>query len=132
MAIGKKIQRCKKCPYYSEEVEDYDLHPPIFSLKYLQKNYNLDGRDDLKVDFFNKILVLSQSTWKQLNQYHRHGQGYEKINRDALKAPIPGFIKPDVNFIAFRFSGKAPMVGFRDKSTFYILWFDAGFDLYDH
>ena len=74
----------------------------------------------------------SQSTWKQLNQYHRHGQGYEKINRDALKAPIPGFIKPDVNFIAFRFSGKAPMVGFRDKSTFYILWFDARFDLYDH
>lgn len=132
MAIGKKIQRCKKCPYYSEEMEDYDLHPPIFSLRYLQKNYDLEGMSDFKVAFFDQAIKLSQLSWKQLNQAHRHGLGYEKIKKEAIHAPMPDFIKPDVNLIAFRFCGKAPMVGFRDKSTFYILWFDAGFDLYDH
>lgn len=128
----QKIRRCEQCPYYSMTNVNYDLLQPLFSLAYVQKNYDLDGSNDSKVAFFNQMLKLSKISWKELNQAHRHGLGYEKINRTAIKAPIPSFIKPDVNFIAFRFKGKAAMVGYREQNVFYILWFDERFDLYNH
>jgi len=59
--------------------------------------------------------------------------GYEKIFRTALKTSIPISVTDDVDFIAFRFCGKAPMVGFRgDDGTFFVVWFDRQFKVYDH
>ena len=130
--ISKKIHRCKKCPYYSEQIEDYDLLPPLFSLQYLQKGYDLKNDKDSKVAFFDQMFKLSQIPWKQINQAHRHGLGYEKINQSALKVSIPKFINPDVTLIAFRFDGLAPMIGFRDKNVFYVLWFDTDYNVYKH
>lgn len=46
---------------------------------------------------------------------------------------MPEFITEDkANLLAFRFSGKKPMVGYRIRNIFYVLWFDAAFELYDH
>jgi hypothetical protein len=36
------------------------------------------------------------------------------------------------NIIAFRFSGKKPMVGYKEGHTFNVLWFDRAFDVYQH
>ncbi|WP_228020365.1 hypothetical protein [Sphaerospermopsis sp. LEGE 08334] len=50
--------------------------------------------------------------WNEIHSQGRHQLGYEKISRNAIKAPIPKFITEDVNFIAFRFSGIKAMVGY--------------------
>lgn len=47
-----------------------------------------------------------------------------------IKEAKPACITPDVTLIAFRFWGKAPMVGFRDGRTFHIVWLDVDFSLY--
>ncbi|BAZ81969.1 hypothetical protein PN497_16920 [Sphaerospermopsis kisseleviana CS-549] len=75
---------------------------------------------------------LSKLTWSQIHSQGRHQLGYEKISRDAIKAPIPKFITEDVNFIAFRFSGIKAMVGYRDGAIFYVIWLDRNFTLYNH
>jgi hypothetical protein len=41
-------------------------------------------------------------------------------------------VTEEVNLIAFRFDGKKPMVGYRDGVTFYVLFLDRSFTLYDH
>ncbi|MEG4867017.1 MULTISPECIES: hypothetical protein [Microcoleaceae] len=43
---------------------------------------------------------------------------------------IPSHLQDDVNFIAFRFGGMAPMVGYRDGAVLYIIWLDRDFTLY--
>lgn len=76
---------------------------------------------------------MSRLPWRELRQAPRHGLGYEQIGRDSIRAGIPATVSEDVNFIAFRFDGKKPMVGFRDADgVFNILWIDRDFTLYNH
>ncbi len=62
----------------------------------------------------------------------RHGLGYERIEKNAIKCGIPSVVPDDTDLIAFRFAGNAPMVGYRKERTFFILWLDRDFTLYDH
>jgi len=71
-------------------------------------------------------------TWGEIIQAPRHGMGFETIARNAIRRPIPNHVTDDVTFIAFRFSGKKPMVGYRTDGMFHIIWFDCSYDLYDH
>jgi hypothetical protein len=75
---------------------------------------------------------LSGLVWHQIQSAPRHGLGSEKIPRNAIKVGIPLFLTEDVDLLAIRFSGKKPMVGYRDGTIFNILWFDWNFSLYDH
>ncbi|MBC6472773.1 MAG: hypothetical protein GDA48_08100 [Hormoscilla sp. GM102CHS1] len=110
-----------------------EQQPPMFSLQYMNKDYSLSQcTKDEKAAFADTIAKLSQLTWSEIKSQPRHGLGYEKISREAIRSSIPGQITDDVNFIAFRFCGKAPMVGYRDRSVFYIIWFDRNFTLYPH
>ncbi len=45
---------------------------------------------------------------------------------------MPSVVTEEVNLIAFRFCGKAPVVGFRARRIFHVLWLDRAFKLYDH
>ncbi|MEN8215514.1 MAG: hypothetical protein ABFS56_03910 [Pseudomonadota bacterium] len=107
---------------------------PIFCLKYLDKeNYSLSAcTKEQKAAFAETLFRLSQLTWTTITNSPRHGLGYEKIARTSIRAPIPVHLTDDVTFIAFRFYGKAPMVGYRDGSIFHILWIDRDFTLYSH
>jgi hypothetical protein len=87
---------------------------------------------DDKAAFVDKIRRMSRMTWNELIQAPRHGMGLETISRDSIKRPIPTHVTEDVTLIAFRFSGKKPMVGYRVDGMFHILWFDPDFSLYDH
>jgi hypothetical protein len=71
-------------------------------------------------------------TWSEIIQAPRHGMGFETITRTAIRRPIPTHITEDVTFIAFRFNGLKPMIGYRIEGMFHIIWFDCRFDLYDH
>jgi hypothetical protein len=117
--------------------EIVDLPPeqesPLFSLRYMNKDYSLSQcTKDEKAAFADTLYKLNQLTWSEINACPRHGLGYEKIARSSIRAPIPSHLKDDVNFIAFRFCGKAPMVGYRDGAVFYVIWLDRGFTLYPH
>ncbi len=76
--------------------------------------------------------MLSKMTWSEIQNAPRHGLGTEKLPRSALKAAIPQSVTEDVTFLALRYNGKAPMVGYRDGRTFYLLYLDHNFSLYKH
>lgn len=117
------------------ETEDYDAMAIIFSLERLQDGeFCLSGLDQLhKANFAESIFKRRTMSWRELKQTGRHGLGFEKIPRGKIKAGIPRFITDDNDyFLAFRFKGKAPMVGYRLHNIFYVLWFDHKFNLYNH
>lgn len=106
---------------------------PVFSLHYLNKDFCLSCcTNEQKAAFADSIHRLSQLTWNEIICSHRHGLGYEKISRDSIRSGIPNHITEEVNFIAFRFCGKAPMVGYRDENVFHVIWLDRAFTLYKH
>lgn len=119
----------------NETTVNYDEHPPIFSLERLQGGkFCLQSLDqDGKANFAEAIFRRKNQTWKSIKGMPKHGLGFEKISVSSIKAAIPPFITPDVeHFLAFRFHGKKPMVGYRKNDIFYVLWFDNSFTLYDH
>jgi hypothetical protein len=62
-----------------------------------------------------------------------HGLGYEKIAVTSLLVTPPKFITEDQsNVLVFRFNGLKPMVGYRVRNIFYVLWFDHNFSVYPH
>ncbi|MBT9312156.1 hypothetical protein [Leptothoe kymatousa] len=110
-----------------------EQQPPIFSLEYLQKDYCVtvcQVQDQAK--FAIRLRKLSEMTWKEIKSAPRHGLGHEKISRNSIQESIPSHITDDVTFLAFRFSGMKPMVGYRSGRIFYVIWLDKDFTLYDH
>lgn len=117
----------------SELNRETDSNPPEFSLRYLQKGFCVDACElKEKAALADKLFRLSQLSWAQIRQQDRHKLGYEKIARNAIRSGIPAHITEDVDLIAFRFCGMAPMVGYKYGATFYILWLDRAFTLYQH
>lgn len=118
-----------------EEVPDYNKMPPLFSLERVQSGEycfsNLQQED--KANFADAIFKRKSLTWAELQQVDRHGLGHEKISRTSIKPAIPKFITAEEhNLLAFRFSAMKPMVGYRVKNVFYVLWFDHDFTVYSH
>jgi hypothetical protein len=117
------------------EPTDYESNPPMFSLERIQAGdfcFSALAQDH-KAMFGEAIYRRRTLSWKDIKKADRHGLGFEKIARTSISAPIPAFIKDDVDhFLAFRFNGLKPMVGYRSRDIFYVLWFDWNFTLYDH
>jgi len=119
----------------SREPVTYDNNFPIFSLEKLQPGkYCLSSLDqENKAKFADAIFRRKSLTWNQIKQQDRHGLGTEKIPKTQVKAPIPKFITDDFEFfLAFRYSGLKPMIGYRQRDIFFIIWFDHDFTLYNH
>jgi len=119
----------------SVDPPNYDHRPPIFSLEKLQPGkYCLSelAQED-KAMFADAIFRRKNLTWNQIKRIDRHGLGTEKIAREAIKAAEPKFITEEVDaYLAFRYNGMKPMVGYRQRDVFYVLWFDTDFSLYKH
>ncbi|WP_433966548.1 hypothetical protein [Tunturiibacter gelidiferens] len=109
----------------AESATDYSRETPTFCLRYVDPEYcvSLCEKDD-KAAFADRVRKLSQVTWNEIIQADRHGFGREKIATSSLKRPIPRHLTEDVTFIALRFSGKKPMVGYQSGRTFHAIWFD--------
>ena len=114
---------------------NYDLMPPLFSLERVQqKGYCLsDLCQTDKAAFAQAIFKRRQIPWSDIKKLNKHALGFEKIVKSAIKTPIPPFITDEIeHFLAFRFQGLKPMVGYRQKNIFVVLWFDQNFTLYKH
>lgn len=120
---------------HSSKDDPTEKLPPKFCLRDMRPKYSLvKCNKDEKAAFAGRLFELSRSTWSQLRQMPRKGQGWEIIPQDAIKGDgLHSHLSEDVRFIAFRCCGKAPMVGYRSKDgVFNILWIDRDFTLYDH
>ena len=114
---------------------NYDKLPPIFSLeKLVGDKYCFSNLDDTdKKQFAESIFKRKNLSWSDIKKANRHALGFEKISKDSIKGSKPSFITDDMNeFLAFRFNGKKPMVGYRTQNIFYVLWFDLDYTLYKH
>ncbi|MEB3162346.1 MAG: hypothetical protein VKK80_03880 [Prochlorothrix sp.] len=106
---------------------------PLFSLQFLNQEYGLSAcTQEEKAAFADTLYHLSQLSWTEIISAPRHGLGCEKIKRNSIRSAIPAHITEEVNFIAFRFYGKAPIVGYREGNIFHLIWLDRNFKLYDH
>ena len=117
-------------PYKTPSLIEY----PAFSLFYLQNSYCIRKcTQEEKANFAEKLRILSKLTWNQIWSASHQGLGCEKIRSNQITgATIPANISPDVTFLAIRFSGEKPMIGFRTDNIFNIVWFDRDFTLYSH
>jgi len=126
---GKKLDLSKSA---ETAKVDYNREKPTFCLRYVDPAYCITSCDkDDKASFAERIRQLSTMTWNDIINADRHGFGLETIARDALPK-APANVSEDVRFIALRFSGKKPMVGYRTADMFHVIWFDRDFNLYDH
>lgn len=124
---GKRIN-CKE-----SSDPQYDEHHPLFSLEHLDNKYCISRCDTAnKAQFAEALRKISQFTWKDLKSKPRHALGFEKIKKTSMNVAIPHVVTADTIIIAFRFNGKKPMVGFRKKDIFYIIWLDRNFSVYKH
>jgi hypothetical protein len=120
----------------AEETYNPENFPPRFSFRFLVKHADFGFEslnDDGKVALANTLHKLSNLTWAQIRLAHKHGLGHEKIEIKDLNFTLPSGISPNRSILAFRFYGKAPMLGYRsDYGTFYIVAFDPKFKAYKH
>ena len=119
----------------SQEPQNHDLEPPLFSLEKVQSgDYCFSKLDqEHKAMFAESIFRRKQLSWSEIKKQDRHGLGLEKIPKRIIRAGIPRFITEDEDhLLAFRYHGKRPMVGYRIRNVFYVLWFDHDFSLYSH
>lgn len=110
-----------------------NIEHPIFCFRYLNKNFDLSKCDiNDKKALIERICKLSQMTWLEIQMADRHGLGSEKIKQTSLKAPIPSHISKDIDFLALRFNGKKPIVGYKNGFIFHVVFIDSKFELYNH
>ena len=104
---------------------------PVFCLQYLDHEYGLSKcQKEEKAAFADTLHQLSQRDWMDLKFASKHGSGCEKIHRDSIKGRIPTIATDEVTFLAFRFYGKKPLVGFRAGRILHIIWLDRTHSLY--
>lgn len=112
-----------------------DNLPPKFCLRQMRAGFSVSDCDKgQQAAFAQRLYELSRTSWADLRQAPRHGQGLEKIPRSAIRGDrVPEGVRDEAEFIAFRCIGKAAMVGYRTSDgVFNIIWIDRNFDLYDH
>jgi len=122
--LKHRLSKClRKSSYRSLRRIKGKVFPYCFS--------SLEQKD--KAAFAESIFKRRNIPWKEIKNLPRHGLGIEKISKSSIKTALPKNITEDFNyFLAFRFSGKKPMVGYRVHEIFYVLWFDHDFTLYEH
>lgn len=113
---------------HASSADTDDRKRPVFCFEHMVSGFCIDdcNRDE-KAALADALFKRSKLTWGELKQSGRHQLGYEKIDRTALNKKIPKSITEDVQVIAFRFCGKAPMVGYRDREVFRVIWLDRSY-----
>ena len=112
---------------------DYDLQPPVFSLKHMQyqRDYCISQCDEeTKSAILEKLLKISQLTWRKIRSEPKDGLGCEQIPQHRFIASFPSTITPEVTILVFRYSKAGRIAGYREKDMYHVLL--VGPDLYKH
>jgi len=117
----------------SPPTPNYDLQKPIFSLRNIkyQGNYCISKcKEESKSAILDKLLRISQLTWRQIKSQSREDLGCESIPQDRFIAPFPSVVTPEVTILVFRFSNVGRIAGYRENDIFHIVL--VGPKLYKH
>ncbi len=114
----------------------YELYPKFsFEFNVGIANRSIEAeQQDVKLSILKKISYLSKLTWKEIGNLPRQ-QGFEKIDKASFKtiAGIPQKFIDEKQIDVFRLpSDKGRLIGFIEAETFYVVWIDSKFDMYDH
>lgn len=112
---------------------NYDSLTPAFSFRYMKYHgKNCLSQCDQQAQSFivEKLLRMSQLTWRQIISAPKKGLGYEPIPRNRFKVPLPSVVTPEVPLLVFRFSDSGRMAGFRDKDIYHIIVVGSTHNLY--
>lgn len=132
---GGAPEKGKYLPVAPVQVRPDTLQHPTFCLRHVvrPRDFSFDDRTAAeKAAVADTMYAIGKLTWAQIRGAHRHGLGGEKIEQNQLKFQLPAHITKDVTILAFRFLGKAPMLGYREGTTLHIICLDPNFRAYDH
>ncbi|MFC7552647.1 hypothetical protein ACFQU7_10850 [Pseudoroseomonas wenyumeiae] len=105
----------------------------MFCFEHMVNGFCIDDCEkDEKIALLDALYKRSKLSWGELKQQNRHKLGFENISRSSIRGSVPRIVTDDVQIIAFRFHGMAPMVGYRDREVFRVIWLDRAFTLYKH
>jgi hypothetical protein len=137
--LGKKVRNPHKQKSTGKIVNPHDEifnNPvdPVFCFKYLHRDFSIDTIDkEKKGALLDQLYKLSQLTFQDIIYSQRHGLGTEKISKSSIKPKIPNFVTDEVELIAFRYSGKLPFLGFRNRNVLHLIFIENNFgDVYNH
>jgi len=107
---------------------------PVFCLRHLHPNYSLDVcQTEDRERLIERLYQLSKMSWQDIQLTNKHGFGSEKIKRESINPAIPQQISEDVTFfLALRYNGKKPIVGYRNGPIFHLVYIDYNFTVYNH
>ncbi len=114
-----------------EGTVNWDSKCPVVTFEFAVKGWDVDNCDDQKdrSAVAKKISSISKQTWRELRNQGGNKGGYkeEPPMQDRVPHPFKGQMP-----IAFRLQNRKPIIGIRDRGTFYALWIDHKMNLYDH
>jgi len=127
--MGKKHSLKRLAPkdtdrFKSPILPDYDSFKPAFSfrdMRYGGKGCLSKCNKESKSYIADKLLQLSQLTWKDIHSNPKRGLGYEPIPCGKFKIPLPSSITPEVTLLVFRFSSSGRMAGYRKQDILHIV-----------
>lgn len=107
---------------------------PVFCFRHLHPNYCLDTcQSEDRERLIERLYQLSKMSWQDIQLTNKHGFGSEKIKRESINPAIPQQISEDVTFfLALRYNGKKPIVGYRNGAIFHLVYIDYNFTVYNH
>lgn len=115
--------------------ESTDTQVVLFSFEKMAAStgYSVSCCEDHHLSaLMKKLFQLRATVWRDLKNTHRHGIGTEKIASTAIKPSLPRGISPDTTLLALRYSGRNPVVGYREGRYFHVLFIDHNFSVYSH
>ena len=138
--MSKKTKRFKELSptntklFKTPSLIDYDAYKPAFSfrdIRYGQKGCLSKCDRDNKSLIVDKLLKISQLTWKDIHSGRRQKYGYEHIPIKQFKVQLPLAVTPDMNnLLVFRFSDAGRMAGYKTQDIFHIVAIGPKHDLY--
>ena len=81
-----------------------------------------------------KMILLSQNTWHEIKELPRE-QSFEKIKKSSFNSlpGLPDKFKGIEKIDVFRLPSKVGrLIGYIEEDTFFVVWIDTKFDMYDH
>lgn len=88
----------------------------------------------VKQSVIEKVIYLSQMQWVDIKALAREN-GFEKIEKDSFnKLPnIPKKFEAENQIVVFRLpSGQGRLIGYIEEDTFFVVWIDTKFNMYNH
>ncbi len=92
-----------------------------------------DLQTDAKEAFLQTIERRGNLTWEQVLLDGKHGLGTEQMPSSSIIPSLPPGWDKSSDYTVLRYFGNLPMVGWRDRDVFHIVWVEANYgDVYDH